>query len=135
MGVAHKQLTIEEHYSPLLKEAAMHELGITQNIVAIASEYADGAKVRRVSLEIGQLSAILPDSIRFCFDVCCQGTLLEGATLEIIETPGLGRCRSCGAEVPLTQPFGRCTCGSVNLDIVQGQELKLKELETEDLCV
>lgn len=113
----------------------MHELGITQNIVAIASEYAQGAKVRRVSLQIGQLSAILPDSIRFCFDVCCQGTLLEGATLEIIETPGLGRCRACGAEVPLTQPFGCCTCGSTALDIVQGQELTLKELETEDLCV
>jgi len=113
----------------------MHELGITQNIVAIANEYAEGAKVHRVTLEIGQLSAILPESIRFCFDICCQGTLLEGATLEIIQTPGLGRCRTCGTEIPLTQPFGRCPCGSANLDIIQGEELKLKELETEDLCV
>lgn len=113
----------------------MHELGITQNIVAIVSEHAAGAKVRRVCLEIGQLSAILPDAIRFCFDICCQGTLLEGAELEIIEIPGLGCCRRCGARVALSQPFGVCDCGSVDLELIQGQELKIKELETEELCV
>ncbi|MCU0569623.1 MAG: hydrogenase maturation nickel metallochaperone HypA [Oculatellaceae cyanobacterium Prado106] len=113
----------------------MHELGITQNIVAIASEYAAGAKVRQVSVEIGKLTAILPDAVRFCFDVCCQGTLLEGATLDIIETPGMGRCRSCGAELEMAQPFGTCACGSHELEILQGQELKIKTLETEELCV
>lgn len=112
----------------------MHELGITQNIVAIAAEYAAGAKVRRVSIEIGKLSAILPDAVRFCFDVCCQGTILEGAVLEIIETPGIGRCQCCGAEIQLSQPFGTCSCGSHALDILQGQELKIKTLETEELC-
>ncbi|MEB3359596.1 MAG: hydrogenase maturation nickel metallochaperone HypA [Synechococcales bacterium] len=112
----------------------MHELGITQNIVAIASEHAQGARVQRLSLEIGQLTAILPDAIRFCFDVCAQGTVLEGATLEILETPGLGQCRECGHQLPLSQPFGVCVCGSTRLDIIQGQELLIKELETEVLC-
>jgi hydrogenase nickel incorporation protein HypA/HybF len=83
----------------------MHELGLTQTIVAIACNYAQGAKVRRVSLEIGKLSAVLPDAIAFCFDVCCQGTELAGAILEIIEIPGLARCRHCGAEVPLEYPL------------------------------
>ena len=50
----------------------------------------------------------MPDAIRFCFDICCRGTLLEGANLEIIEVPGLGRCRQCEIEIPLTQPFGIC---------------------------
>lgn len=63
----------------------MHEFGITQNIVAIVTEHAKGAKVQRVLLEIGKLSAIMPDAIRFCFDICTQGTVLEGATLEILE--------------------------------------------------
>lgn len=114
----------------------MHELGITQNIVAIVSEYAGGAPVQRVTLEIGQLSAIMPDAIRFCFDICCQGTVVEGATLEIIEIPGLGKCRHCGTEVALDQPFGICpSCNSVKLDIVRGEELKIKEMEVEELCV
>jgi len=112
----------------------MHELGITQTIVAIVAEHAKGAKVQRVSLEIGKLSAIMPDSVRFCFDVCSKGTVLEEAELEIIEIPGLARCRQCGAEVPLEQPFGICTCGSVELDVITGQELKIKEMEIEELC-
>ncbi|MGB7444778.1 MAG: hydrogenase maturation nickel metallochaperone HypA [Coleofasciculaceae cyanobacterium] len=107
----------------------MHELGITQNIVAIVQEHAQGAQVQRVSLEIGKLSAIMPEAIRFCFDVCTKGTVLEGAVLEIIEIPGLASCRQCSREFPLDQPFGICSCGSVELDLIRGQELKIKEME------
>ncbi|WP_017315142.1 hydrogenase maturation nickel metallochaperone HypA [Mastigocladopsis repens] len=113
----------------------MHELGITQNIVAIVSEYANGTKVRRVLLEIGKLSAILPDAVQFCFDVCTQGTVLEGAKLDILETPGLAKCHQCGAEIPLEKPFGSCRCGSVHLDLIAGEELKIKEIEIEEVCV
>ncbi|MGB5712210.1 MAG: hydrogenase maturation nickel metallochaperone HypA, partial [Waterburya sp.] len=60
----------------------MHELGITENIVAIAVGYAEGLPVKQITLEIGQLSAVMPDAIRFCFDVCCRDTVLAGATLE-----------------------------------------------------
>jgi hydrogenase nickel incorporation protein HypA/HybF len=113
----------------------MHELGITQNIVAIAVEHAKGAKVQRVSLEIGKLSAVMPDALRFCFDICCQGTVLEGANLEIIEISGLALCRQCGAAVPLEQPFGVCSCGSTALDLICGEELKIKEMEIVEVCV
>ena len=113
----------------------MHELGITENLVAIAVEYAEGLPVKQITLEIGQLSAVMPEAIRFCFDVCCRGTLLEGATLEIIEVPGLARCRHCGTEMSLTQPFGICDrCGSVELSIIQGEELKITEMEVDELC-
>lgn len=113
----------------------MHELGITQNIVAIASEYASGAPVKRITLEVGQLTAVLPEAIRFCFDVCAQNTALAGAKLEIIEKSGLARCRQCGSEVALSVPFGVCGCGCRDLQIIQGEELSIKELETEELCV
>lgn len=66
----------------------MHELSITRNVVAIVSERAQGQRVTRVRLEIGRLSAVVPDSIRFCFDICAQGTPLAGAELEIIESAG-----------------------------------------------
>ena len=109
----------------------MHELGITQNIITIASEHAQGAKVQRVLLEIGKLSAIMPEAVRFCFDVCSKGTVLEGAVLEINEIQGLARCRQCSAEIVLDQPFGVCSCNSVELDLIRGQELKIKEIEVE----
>jgi hydrogenase nickel incorporation protein HypA/HybF len=107
----------------------MHELGIAQEIVAMVSDRADGARVTRVVLEIGKLAAVLPDAVRFCFDLCVEGTSLEGASLVIIETPGLARCRACGGNVSLNRPFGRCECGSTDLEWLSGENLKLKEFE------
>lgn len=107
----------------------MHELWITQEIIAIVSERARGAKVRRVVIEIGKLSAVLPDAVRFCFDLCGEGTVVEGAQLEILETPGRARCRQCGAEMLLDRPFGRCACGGTDLEWLAGEELKIKEME------
>jgi hydrogenase nickel incorporation protein HypA/HybF len=109
----------------------MHELAITRNVIAICVEHAGGARVTRVRLEIGKLSGIMADAVRFCFDVCARGTVVEGARLEIIETPGLAVCRGCGADVPLTQVFDRCGCGGNDLRRVAGEELKVKEMETE----
>lgn len=107
----------------------MHELGITRSVVAICTEHARGATVKRVTLEIGQLSAVLPEAVRFCFDICAKGTPLEGAVLDIIEVPGGALCRDCGATVALAALYGRCGCGSANLKLVAGEELKVKEME------
>ena len=108
----------------------MHELGITRNVVAICAENSNGARVLRVTLEIGKLSAIMPDAVRFCFDICAKGTVAEGAELEILEINGLGKCKNCGGNVELKQLFGRCVCGSNDLEIIAGEELKVKEMET-----
>ena len=107
----------------------MHELSISRSVVDMCVERAMGAQVKRVTLVVGQLSAVLPDSLRFCFDICAEGTPVEGALLEIIEVPGLAVCRDCGDDVALTQPFGRCACGSVDLQFVAGEELNVKEME------
>jgi hydrogenase nickel incorporation protein HypA/HybF len=107
----------------------MHELGIAQEVVALVSEHAAGRKVTRVTLEIGRLSAILPDAIRFCFDLCTEGTEVAGAELLIVEIPGKARCRECGGGVTLDRPFGRCDCGSSDLEWLTGEELKIKEFE------
>ena len=107
----------------------MHELGITRNIVAIVAEQAHGTRVKRVAIEVGKLSAILPDAIRFCFDVCSRDTLLEGAELTIHEIAGKGRCRVCGQEMEMERVFGRCTCGSRQIQCIAGEELNIKEME------
>jgi len=107
----------------------MHELGIAQEVVALVCEHARGERVTRVVLQIGKLSAVLPDAIRFCFDLCSEGTVVEGAELEIVEVPGRALCRECGGDVTLDRPFGRCACGSTDLEWLAGEELKVKEFE------
>jgi len=113
----------------------MHELGITRNVVSIVSERAQGQKVLRVTLEVGRLSGMLPEAIRFCFDVCSQGTPVQGALLEIVEIEGRGHCAACGAQPVMTAPLGRCpVCHEPSLRMVAGTELKIKEMEIES-CV
>jgi hydrogenase nickel incorporation protein HypA/HybF len=107
----------------------VHELGLTQEVVALADAAAAGRRVTRVVLEIGKLSGVLPDAVRFCFDLCAEGTAVAGAALEIVEPAGRGRCRACGGEVAMDRPFGRCMCGCSDLDWVAGDELRVRELE------
>jgi hydrogenase nickel incorporation protein HypA/HybF len=104
-------------------------MAITQEVVALVSDRVAEAQVRRVVLEIGRLSGVLPDAIRFCFDLCAEGTPLGGAELEIVEVPGLAECRVCAASVTLERPFGTCACGSTDLEWKAGDELKIKRIE------
>jgi hydrogenase nickel incorporation protein HypA/HybF len=104
----------------------MHELGITQNIIAIVAEHAKDRKVLKVTLQIGALSAI-----RFCFDVCAEGTPVAGAQLEIETIAGLGKCNPCGKELTLSILAGTCACGSRDITCIAGQELKIKDMEVE----
>ena len=69
----------------------MHELAIIGNVVNAVTNRVGDAKVIRVQLEIGKLSGVVPDALRFCFDVSTAGTTLAGAALEIIEIPGRGQ--------------------------------------------
>jgi hydrogenase nickel incorporation protein HypA/HybF len=107
----------------------MHELGIAMRVVELALESSGGARVERIVLEVGKLATVLPDALRFCFDAAAEGTAAEGARLEIVEVPGLAKCRSCGGSVELLQAFGRCECGSSDLEWVSGEELRIAEME------
>lgn len=107
----------------------MHELAITESIVAAVAEHVGDVRVMRVQVIIGKLSGVVPDAVRFCFDVCTEGTSLAGARLDVVEAEGRAQCRECGAEVTLHDIIALCACGSANLDVLSGQELKITEVE------
>jgi hydrogenase nickel incorporation protein HypA/HybF len=107
----------------------MHEMSITQSVVdAIVAKLGD-ATVTSVRLEIGRLSGVVPDSVRFCFDVLCAGTSLAGARLEIAEPSGRARCRECGDEFTLDDFILLCPCGSADAEVLAGRELRITSVE------
>ena len=112
----------------------MHELGISRNIVAIVSEAANGRRVRRVTLEVGKLSGVMPDALRFCFDAAAHGTVLDGAALDIREIESRARCNACGAEFAVTTFVGACGCGCRRLTHLAGAELNVKAMELEEVA-
>lgn len=110
----------------------MHELGITRNIVAIASEAAKGRRVLRVTLEVGKLSGVMTEAIKFCFETVAQGTAIDGARLEIREIDGRARCRMCGSVFATPTLYTACACGSRSSERLSGEELKIKSIELEE---
>ncbi len=109
----------------------MHELAITQSVVDAVTERVQSSRVSVLTIEIGQLSGVVADAVRFCFDVVSAGTALEGAELAILETPGAGNCRDCGEEFVMVDCFPLCPCGSADVAITAGTQLKIVSVEVQ----
>jgi hydrogenase nickel incorporation protein HypA/HybF len=107
----------------------VHELAIAQSVVEAVTTKLPDAKVTCVHLAIGALSGVVPDSIRFCFDLAAEGTGLAGARLEITEPPARCRCRSCGTEFSPDMPIILCACGSADVAVLGGDELSIVSVE------
>ncbi len=111
----------------------MHEMSICQSVVQMLEEQAavhSYTRVKAVWLEIGPLAAIEPEAMMFCFDAVTRGTIAEDARLEIINTPASAWCMACSKTVAIAKRFDSCPdCGSYQLQITGGDELKLKQME------
>jgi hydrogenase nickel incorporation protein HypA/HybF len=108
---------------------AVHELAITEGLVEAVTERLPGARVTCVRLEIGALSGVVADSVRFCFELVTEGTNLEGATLEIVQPPAACRCRACSHDFEPDGPVVVCPCGSAEVTVLAGQDLRITSVQ------
>jgi hydrogenase nickel incorporation protein HypA/HybF len=107
----------------------MHELSLTQGIVHTITDRLGPRRIVMVRLEIGRLSGVVVDSVRFCFDLVVAGTPLEGARLEVLEPGGRARCRDCAVEFSCDDPLLLCPCGSSDVEVLAGTELLIKAIQ------
>jgi len=111
----------------------MHEMSLVESVLRIIEDAAreqDFSRVKRVTLEIGRLSCVEPEALRFCFDSVMQGTLAATAELQIIEMPGQGCCDTCAAEFPLESRYDACPeCGGFRIRVTAGDAMRVRELE------
>jgi hydrogenase nickel incorporation protein HypA/HybF len=113
----------------------MHEMSLAEGVLRIAEETARAqgfARVKAVRLEIGALAQVEPEAMRFCFDAVTRDSIAQGARLEIVCAPGTAWCAKCSDSVPVQALFDDCPrCGSTQLQLTGGQEMRVKELEVE----
>ena len=107
----------------------MHELALAMEVVDIVNRRAEGARVQRVVVEVGVLAAVLPDALRFCFEIASAGTSAADATLAIVERKAEGRCRACALLSEQSHILNRCDCGASDFEWLSGSELKVSEME------
>ena len=112
----------------------MHELSIARSMIDIALESVktkNVIKINRIVVVVGKLSGIVPESMKFCFDIIKSGTITENANLIIEEVPAIGYCRNCDVDINVGQYDYFCSTCSNRLEVRGGNELYLKELEAE----
>jgi hydrogenase nickel incorporation protein HypA/HybF len=115
----------------------MHEMGITQEVLAAvieASERAGATRINRVRLTVGELTDVVPDSLQFAWECLTPGTFAEGAVLEIRETPGRSVCMECGTEFAHDKFDRRCpsqNCGSFMTKVIEGDELRTDDVDVD----
>ena len=107
----------------------MHELAITQSVVDMVLDRTADRRVSAVRLQVGRLSGVVPDAMRFCYELVTAGTSLAGSTVEIAQVPGRAHCRSCGEDIDLPDLILLCPCGSAEVELVAGKELQVLSVE------
>lgn len=125
----------------------MHELAIAEAIVDVAERHAEGRPVTVVRVRIGRLRQVVPESLRFYFDLAAKLTAsCEGAALEWERVDSRLRCGSCGAEWDPAPPSAhdqaelvvrfRCpSCESSDHSVVSGDELIVDSIDVEEPAV
>lgn len=109
----------------------MHELSLLQGVLRTVEREAqknDLTRVTQITLEIGELSSVVPEYIARCFPVAFAGTILENARLHIERVPALCRCRNCAHEYPMGDTSGLCpACGGAG-ELIAGTDFVIKQI-------
>lgn len=113
----------------------MHEMSLMEEMLHIIESNAKTqgySRVRTVILEIGKLAGVEVEALRFVFEAVTDGSISEGAILEIEEPQGLGWCAECERESPVETRYDTCPlCGKVPLKITGGTEMRVKALDVD----
>lgn len=115
----------------------MHEFGVTQQLLKLVlseAEQAQAQRIVRINLVVGELTAIIDESVQFYFDMLSEGTVAEGAVLSFEHVAAEFRCRSCGYEFtrqPSIYHFRCPQCGGQGVSTGKGKEFYVNSMEVE----
>jgi len=111
----------------------VHELSLSGAVLNTVVKHADGRRVGLISLRVGRLRQVVPDTLEFYFRFVARGTICEGATLEQELIEAILRCRSCRCEWEIETPAFRCpTCGGSEVEVAAGNEFEVESIEIEE---
>jgi hydrogenase nickel incorporation protein HypA/HybF len=109
---------------------SVHELSLCDAILGTTMKHADGRPVMQVTVRIGHLRQVVPDALRFGWELLTEPTDLKGCELVIEQIPATVECRECRAVTTLDMPILACgTCGSFEVTLLSGEEFVIVSME------
>lgn len=119
------------------KDFFMHEMSYIAQIVNLAVETAkenNVNKIKKIEIEIGKTSGIVPYYMHKYFPEASKDTILEGAELICEEVPVKALCEECGKEYfPSRENAYLCPhCNGRKAHIIGGKGVVLKNIVVED---
>ena len=76
----------------------MHELGLTDALLRMVRDVAEKEQlthVEKITLEIGELSGVVPRYMSDCWTAVVDGTEYQDTALVIETVPGIASCMDC----------------------------------------
>lgn len=108
----------------------MHEIGLCEPIVDAVTRQAAGRPVTGVRVRVGARHAVVQDAFEQAFAMVADGTVAEGAAVELSVTPAVAACHSCGQRTETDDPLAACAgCGALGLEMTGGDELAVESIE------
>ncbi len=90
------------------------------------------SRVHRVSMTVGALCNVEVEALVFCFDIVMQGSMADGAALDIVSVPGTGWCQRCQHNFSVLSLVAACpSCGTSAVAMSGGDQLTITALEVE----
>ena len=110
----------------------MHELSVASAVLNTAVKHAGDRPVSVVGLRVGGLRQVVPESLRFYFEIVARDTVCECARLQLVEIVPRLHCAACGARwEPLLPVFHCPECRSAPVTVLAGEELEVEYIEVE----
>lgn len=111
----------------------MHELSLAVNVLEIAERIlhkAQAQQIMSIELEIGQLSAVEPEALRFAMDALLPESVASGARVDYRFIAGRAHCQQCGKDFELDFLYDPCPlCDSFDKEILAGDDMLVKSVE------
>ncbi len=116
----------------------MHEYSVMNQLVSALLEELGGRdidRVKEVRIEVGEMTFLGHEQLRFAYETLSKDTILEGSELNIEEIKSKIKCGGCGYEggvdysdktsVHYQVPVISCPECDSKPEIVQGKETKI----------
>ena len=113
----------------------MHEFSLAIEVINLAQREAEknnAENIQEITIEVGNLSGVEADAFESALQLLVRESILENADINIIRTPGKGKCNACNYEFDMKYRIDTCPkCQCFPSEISGGEEFRVVSLVIE----